>query len=493
MQYALLLLLLIAPALAPAATPEPAAALTVRRVNAAYYPQTVDFSTAGSFWFGRLDVGQIPGNNYSDVRVAYTPNDLQVFVAIADYYLWFEENPGTASDPTQYTYDGISLYIDALDDRSAAPDTNDYVFQSKLVAFQSDTTNWKRQAQGTGSGWNGGFAGAWNYTPGVEWSCNPGPNSNSCGIDYGWAATFRIPWSTIGLTGPPNGSTIGMGLQLFDRDAPGGGGLAPVQTWPEALNPAQPATWGQVGFAVTSYRPPLARAGGTVTVQRGLPGSTVIDSTVGDDGNCGAGHEGNPDSPLKPSDQQITQGEDTSLYIGSEAVMTHLPCFGRGYLRFNLNQVPPGKVIISAQLTLYHWSQSGDLGAANEEDRPKPSYIRLYHVDGGWGETTVTWNNGPRAKQDLGGVWVTPRQPGGSLFPGIPYTWNATNAVADAYANSTPVDLALYTPDTNRNTLKYFTSSETGDWNAVARPKLTITWGDPVAVESQLFLPYAGR
>ncbi|HMP41753.1 MAG TPA: DNRLRE domain-containing protein [Roseiflexaceae bacterium] len=265
-----------------------------------------------------------------------------------------------------------------------------------------------------------------------------------------------------------------------------------MQYWPENLSPTQPATWGQIGFAVSSYSPPLARAAGTVTVQRGLPGSTVIDSTVGDDGSCGAAHEGDPNSTLKPSNGQ-PHGLDTSLYIGAEAVMTHLPCYGRGYLRFNLNQVPPGKVIISAQLTLYHWSQSGELNAANPEDRPSTSYIKLYQVDGGWTETGVTWNNSPLAKQDLGGVWVPPRPSGGNLWPGIPYTWNATSAVANAYYAGQPVDLALYTPDTGRNSLKYFTSSDAGDWNAVARPKLTITYGDLVSVASQTYLPSLGR
>ena len=52
-------------------------------------------------------------------------------------------------------------------------------------------------------------------------------------------------------------------------------------------------------------------------------------------------------------------------------------------------------------------------------------------------------------------------------------------AVAEAYASGAPVRLALYSADSDYHSGKYFVTSETGDWNEVARPTLQVRWGDP--------------
>lgn len=55
-------------------------------------------------------------------------------------------------------------------------------------------------------------------------------------------------------------------------------------------------------------------------IRRGLPGGTVIDASVGADGNCNGGREGAPDSPIKPgSNPSITRGEDTILRVVNQS------------------------------------------------------------------------------------------------------------------------------------------------------------------------------
>jgi hypothetical protein len=63
-------------------------------------------------------------------------------------------------------------------------------------------------------------------------------------------------------------------------------------------------------------------------------------------------------------------------------------------------------------------------------------------------------------------------------WPGVPYSWDVSYAAAWALARGTPLRLVLYSADGPRHSGKYFSSSDTGDWNAVARPTLVVTWGD---------------
>jgi uncharacterized repeat protein (TIGR01451 family) len=57
--------------------------------------------------------------------------------------------------------------------------------------------------------------------------------------------------------------------------------------------------------------------------------------------------------------------------------------------------------------------------------------------------------------------------------------------VAEAYASGNPLGLALYESDWYYHSGKYFVSSDTGDWNQVARPTLRILWGDPIGTVEQ--------
>ncbi len=204
------------------------------------------------FWFGEAEYpGQ--GRNYVDVRVAYSQSNFLVNVLVVDYYLWLDTNPQPADDLTQY--DAIALYLDTQFDRAAAPQSDDFLF----LVGQHNTTNYlpyMRDARGNGSTWNYGWNGAdWRGPVGLDYSTG-GPNNNDGNIDFGWTTRFVIPWSDLGLSGPPAEETQwGFGVRLYDRDdQPPAGGI-PVQSWPETFQPNSPATWAALHYGDDAYIP----------------------------------------------------------------------------------------------------------------------------------------------------------------------------------------------------------------------------------------------
>jgi hypothetical protein len=143
-------------------------------------------------------------------------------------------------------------------------------------------------------------------------------------------------------------------------------------------------------------------------------------------------------------------------------------------LRFALDALPAGKTIISATLTLHLWGHAGET-----PDLAQPSWVHLFTIGDPWDEMTIHWNNAPLAQENVAAIWVNPYSGDRADpdWPGDPYTWDATQAVAEAYAGGRPLSVALYGSDTEQHSSKYLTSSETGDWNAEGRPTLTVVWG----------------
>lgn len=194
---------------------------------------------------------------------------------------------------------------------------------------------------------------------------------------------------------------------------------------------------------------------------------------MGGGGGCSGGHNGG---------SEVNHGNDSALFVGSEIQPTHFPCYNKSYLRFALNSLPTGKVIISATLTLHHW------GGASFDPFYTVSYVWLSSVTDPWDEMTIHWNNAPLAQENLSMTRIPPKTTPLD-WPGDPYTWDATQAVAEAYAAGRPVSFAIYDSTTGRDSSKYLTSSETGidddpsywNWNIEGRPKLTIVWGEAAA------------
>jgi hypothetical protein len=468
----LLLLGLLLSLLAGYRQPTPPAqaqtAASLRRVNVPFAAQ-VDWAQSAIFWFGENEQG-VPSRNYADVRLLYTAEALRVRVVVADYYLWYPDNPSAADDLTQY--DAVAIYLDTGFDRAATPQTDDFFFLVGAHHWPNDNaTQYHRQARGSGTGWDETWSEEWTDYEGLEWFCDPGPNSNICGIDYGWYVTFSIPWETLGFAGPPGeGAVWGLGVLLHDRDDQPPAGYVAPEPWPEAFNAASPATWGELHFGYADYAPPSATPEGTTTIRAASPtDDTVEDAWMGGGGGCASGHNGG---------SEINHGDDTGLYVGSETRPTHFPCFNKTFLRFALDALPAGKTIISATLTLHLWGHAGET-----PDLAQPSWVHLFTIGDLWDEMTIHWNNAPLAQENVAATWVNPYSGDRADpdWPGDPYTWDATQAVAEAYAGGRPLSVALYGSDTEQHSSKYLTSSETGDWNTEGRPTLTVVWGTSAA------------
>lgn len=441
----------------------------IRRVNALPFSQTEEWSQTAVFWFGVNDSHtQIPGRNYTDVRLGYSPSNLLIRLTVIDYYLWYEPNPTAATDLT--AYDAITLYLDTNHSRAMAPQTNDYLFLFQARSGQPHT-NHHRDARGNGASWDQSWSGDWNSSSFMDWS-DGGPNNNSGNIDYGWTGIFRIPWATFGLAGPPPVGTVwGLGLQLFDRDDVSPSGSATVQTWPEALNANIPATWGELHIGPASYTPETTAVTGQTTIRAATPTDNSVEGAwMGGGGLCAGGHNGG---------SNVNHGADINLFTGSEIRATHFPCFNKTFLRFDLSAIPPGKQIVSAELTLNLWSHAGET-----PDLATRSWVSLHSIKDPWGEMSIHWNNAPLAYENISARWVNPYsgsrdQP---IWPGDPYHWDASKAVAEAYAAGQPVSLALYGSDTDEHSSKYFYSSEsnagTSPTDARGRPSLFVTWGE---------------
>ncbi|MCL4368825.1 MAG: DNRLRE domain-containing protein, partial [Actinobacteria bacterium] len=177
-------------------------------------------------------------------------------------------------------------------------------------------------------------------------------------------------------------------------------------------------------------------------------------------GNCQGGIFGDGDRP-HPTDQ---------LFVQNQSDIADFPCFSKTFLNFDLAGIPAGKKIVSATLTLHSFGGS-------DPSQAKPSQIQLLTVDESWDESTLTWNNAPMARENVSVATVDVLK-GFPGWPGVPFSWDATQAVAEAYAAGKSANLALYSTDSAYHSGKYFVSSDTGDWNAEARPTLTVSWAD---------------
>ena len=243
------------------------------------------------------------------------------------------------------------------------------------------------------------------------------------------------------------------------------------------MDPQQPATWGQLAFGMPAYGPPSALPVETVVVRQGLDGALVPDADVGGGSVCGEGLD------FWSEWGQANYAGETDLNIQNQADVADWPCFSKYYVTFPLDTIPPGKVIISATLTLHKFGHAGAPGQA------KPSWIQVLTVAEDWNEATLTWNNAPLAVENVAVTMVDPvPMPG---WPGARFDWDVGQAVAEAYAAGEPLRLALNSADSAQHSGKYFVSSDTGDWNAEGRPTLTVVVGEALASVHKQVRPVA--
>ncbi len=470
---ALLLLGVSAPALAAGGTtvylPLTAKGYTAgsdaRRVNAPYLNVSdilgQKFSEMAIFWFGRVSQTE----NYADVRVAFNDTELVIYVASFDRRIWYDTTPATA-DLVQW--DAVTVFLNTTGNGGIAPTTSAFRLDAQLNNGGTVAAAGKAAYRGNGTGW---AAASVTFTATAGWR---GGNINDNGDDRGGVMSFRIPFASLGITKPALGSAPwGLAVVLHDRDEQAGPALAD-KFWPETFSANSPATWGQLRWGIPAYTPPSSTLGGTVTVRHQLNGATVLDAGVGGTipNLCGGGgdfwtHWGN-----------ANYGSQEGFAVQNQDDIADWPCFAKVYLNFPLSAVPAGKVIRSATLTLH---QTGGSGPASNGDQPADEFIQVLTTAQDWTDSTITWNNAPLALENFAGAWVgTVVGCGGSIaWPCVPRQWNVTAAVAQAYSGSGPARLVLYSANTAYSTGKYFTSSNSGDWNAAGRPTLTVEWGNP--------------
>lgn len=429
------------------------------RVNMPYFEGGVQFPETSIFWFGRVNSVE----NYADVRVGYNQSELYIHIAVFDRHLWYDPS---ASKDKMTAYDAVTIYLNSGGNTGGSPDSGVFQLIGQLN-WTEDRSKYQAAYQGNGSGW---VAAAIPFTSKTIWRGNS-PNDNGSD-DRGWAITFYIPFSSLGLSGPPaQGTAWGLGLSLHDRDDAVGMPI-PDQNWPPGMSSSAPVTWGQLAFGLPAYSPSSTAPAGTVKIRHGLDGAIVRDGEVGGDNICSVnlksyftewGENKNPGSE-KNADLNIQNQHDVGDW----------PCFSKAYLSFPLDLVPKDKKIISATLTLHLYANAG----GGDWGTPHPSLIQVATTAQDFDEATLTWNNAPLALENISRAWVYPLESAPD-WPGKPYTWEISQAVVNAYAVGQPLRLVLYSMDGNYDSGKYFVSSDMADWNRRGRPTVDILWGEP--------------
>ena len=457
-----------APAMAPhedvtAATTQVDAHATLRRVNVPYWADGAPYPSRSIFWFGRVD-GYA---NSADVRMIYTGHELKVDVHIVDRLLY---QSGTEGDIDLTQWDAVSVYLNLDGARGGALTAAAYRFDVQLL--QADAPNVSRRAfRGDGEDW---VTAPVDFTAETSWRGMDGPNS---GRDAkGWVANLTIPFAALGLTSLPlPGTRWGVALVLHDRDGPD---LPVVHTrWPAEMDANTPATWGQLNFGwYAPHLPGALDADGVTTIRQGVDGAAVPDAHVGGHGNCGEG-----------LDHWTEWGEakypgETQINIQNQWDIADYPCFSKYFITFPLDAVPAGTQVVSATVTLYLFGNAG-----YEPGDAQPSAIQALTIDDDWDEQTLTWNNAPRARENIALTWVEPVD---GFDPGVPYRWDVSDAAAVAFGAGEPLRLAFYSADGEYHSGKYFWSSDAAE---AVRPRLDVAWRhapeDAAPGDEGVFLP----
>ncbi len=428
------------------------------RVNVPYWPAGAAYPSRSIFWLGQVT----PTINSADVRMIYDDSYLKITVHIIDRRLWSDESP-TSEDLTKW--DAVTLYLD-LDGAIDKPlDARTFRFDAQLGA-QPDDPERQELYTGSGSRW---LAAAVPISVTTSWRGNwPGDDID----DKGWQIDFYLPFTSFGLASPPPPATSwGVALAVHDRDDAAGAPI-PDQRWPETLDPNQPATWGQLHFGLPDYTPPLAAPGELITVRHGLQGATVADAHVGGHATCGEGLD-----HWSEWGEANYAGYD-QFNIQNQWDVSDYPCFSKYFVTFPLDALPTGQTIVSATVTLYLFGNAG-----YQPGEAKVSVIEALTVAADWDEATINWNNAPRALENISRTRVEPVD---FFDPGVPYTWNVSRAVADAYTRNIPLRLAFYSADGEYHSGKYFWSSDAAE---SVRPTLRVQLGKPLTLTETLYAP----
>lgn len=443
------------PSPTPTTTPGPSPAAGSRVASAPYFNGEIPFAETSIFWFGQVTTD----SNYTDVRVGYNNDHLYIYLAAFDRRLWYDADP-TANDLTNW--DSATLYLQTDDAQS---------LNTQSIRIDAQLNNGENKAytaiyRADSGGWQ---TAALTIQTEAAWR---GERLNEDTDDRGWGMGYTIPFSSLGLSGPPaQGSTWRMALVVHDRDTQQGPKLSDSM-WPEQAKLNSPTTWGRLRFGLQSYTPPAVQSTQSYTIRHGLNGTQVHDASVGGGSICGEGLDFWTEWGSK------NRAGEGDAAVQNQSDIADWPCYSKFYLTIPLDKIPADAKIVSAELVLH---QMGNSGMASNGQLPPSSYIQVLSIGDNWNEQTITWNNAPYAVDTISRTWVDVIEGcgavGGIAWPCVPRQFDVSRAVAEARANGQPLRIVLYAADSDYSTGKYFTTSDTGNWNAEGRPTLIVKAG----------------
>ncbi len=420
-------------------------------INIPYFGGAVPFNQTAIFWFG--DVTST--DNYTDVRIGYNSSELYVDLHIVDRYLWYD--PNTAA-PDLTKGDNATIYLDTTQSASSTLDQNSYAFQAGVNGYVK-RNNYQKAYTGSGTAWtpvNIPFIAVYGWR-------GHGFNGPE---DAGWSMTYHIPFSSVGLSGPPSQGTFWeLAVQVHNRDNAANTPI-PDKWWPTSASSTSPSSWGAVAFGMPTYHPPSTSNTTTYTIRNKLNTQVVTDGMVGGSLSCGKlglnrwTQWGTRTYPAAPQ-----------INIQNESDISDWNCFSKFYITFPLSSLPGSGVVANAHVTLYEYGNSGVQG------KPNPSYIQVATINQDWNPATLSWNTAPPVGENITSMLVPTKSQPVLPPPGLAITWDVSRAVAAAYAAGQPLRLVFYSTDNQYNTGKYFSSSTVADWNAAARPALQVSLG----------------
>lgn len=433
------------------------------RVNLPIFPVTGSadpyFSQAAMFWFGQVS----PSDSYTDVRIASTETELAVYVTVFDRLLYYSLQP-TLANLTQW--DSATFYLRRAGDRAATPDANTYRFDSQFSWFES-RSNYQAAYQGNGNAWT---LTPVNFTTTAVYRGMAGPNSGQA--ERGWVTFFHIPYASLGLAGPPPEGTLwNIAMAVHNRNSQAGPPL-PDKSWPEAMDALRPASWAQLRFGIPAYTPPNNPVAGTTILRNKLNGVSIPEGNVG---GVVANQCRGEENYIWNTWGNANYAGETGLNIQNQSNVDDWPCFSKYFITFPLGSLPANKTILKATLVLHQWGGSGDVLTGHP---PQRSYIQISTLAHDFDPATISWNNSPQPLENISAAWVNPETNYDIPWPKYEREWDVTRALAGAYTRGQPLSLALYEADSEFNSGKYFSTSQSGDWNAAGRPTLIIQWGN---------------
>ena len=432
-----------------------AAATSVPSINAPFFPDAVPFNRTAIFWFGAVSSSTI----YTDVRLGYSNSELYVDLRIMDRYLWYDVNK---TAPNLNSGDNASLYLSTSNTTNTQLDAHAYQFQTAVNGYKQWPT-YQQAYTGQGTTWT---------TDKIPFMTNygwRGHGFNGGGAeDAGWSMTYHIPFSSLKVSAPAQGTVWKLGVRIHNRDDAANTRI-PDTWWPQVAGSTNPSSWGLLHFGVPVYQAPKPGSTIVYSVRNKLNNQVVTDGMVGGALGCGS-FLGDINNRWKLWGSQSYPGA-IHVNIMNEADISDWDCFSKFYVTFPLSALPKGKAMVNAKITLYEYANAGVQG------QPNPSYIQVGVINQGWNPATLSWNSAPLLHENLNSILVPTKSKPVIPWPGLAITWDVSRAVAQAYAAGQPLWLVLYDTDNQYNSGKYFTSSSVGDWDATGRPTLKVTLG----------------